>query len=446
MDRGCFSLSHGRWRGAAAAMKIIRGGLYIVLAFSVLAFGTVEVWSESLLEIGAGILFLCWAVVVFRDPRVKIYWSSLNWPILAIIAIGALQLFFGGTPYPFLTRLELLRFGAYLVLFFLMAQSFRERADLSMLAWFLILMCFGVSLLGIIQHFTSQGTIYWLRALRSGGEPFGPYVNRNHFAGFVELTLPIGLAMLIFRGLRRDLYPLASLLTIVPIGALILSGSRGGIVSFGFEVAVLWVLAKTHKGSEGTRLTALAIVALAAVALIAWLGAGRAIERFSMMRPGEVTIERRFTMSKGAAHIFEDHPVKGAGLGALVAVYPRYELLYDGRLVDHVHNDYMEMLAETGVLGGLCGLAFLWILFREAKACYVAEQGHFSRALHAGAITALCGILLHSFVDFNLHIPANALLFLLQVSLATSAPLLSSEPGSVRRRVRTRKVTTAEET
>src|ERR1700735_3585329 len=288
-------------------MKIIRGGLYIVLAFSVLAFGTVEVWSESLLEIGAGILFLCWAVVVFRDPRVKIYWSSLNWPILAIIAIGALQLFLGGTPYPFLTRLELLRFGAYLVLFFLVATSLRERADLSMLAWFLILMCFGVSLLGIIQHFTSQGTIYWLRALRSGGEPFGPYVNRNHFAGFVELTLHIGLAMLIFRGLRRDLYPLASILTIVPIGALILSGSRGGIVSFVFEVAVLWLLAKTHRGPEGPRFKAVAIVALAAVALIAWLGAGTAIERFSVVRPGAVTLERRFSMSKGGLHIFEDH-------------------------------------------------------------------------------------------------------------------------------------------
>jgi hypothetical protein len=103
----------------------------------------------------------------------------------------------------------------------------------------------------------------------------------------------------------------------------------------------------------------------------------------------------------------------------------------------------MEMLAETGVLGGLCGLAFLWILFREAKSCYVAEQGHFSRALHAGAVTGLCGMLLHSLVDFNLHIPANAVLFLLQVYLATSLPL-SSESGPTRHRIRTRKLTVPE--
>src|ERR1700689_1262518 len=427
-------------------MKVIRAGLYVLIAFSVLAFGTVEVWSQSLLEMGAGILFLLWAIVLFKDPKARVYWSSLNWPILGVIAIGLLQLCFGATPYPFLTRLELLRFGTYLLLFFLLAQSFRVRADLYRLVWFLILMCFGVSLLGIIQHFTSEGTIYWLRALRSGGDPFGPYVNRNHFAGFVELTLPVGLAMLIFRGLRRDLYPLAGVFTIIPIGGLIFSGSPRGIVCFWFEVGgVGFLLAKTRRGPEGPRLTPLAIVALAAVALIAWLGAGKAIERFSMVRSGEVTIHRRFTMSEGAVHIFKDHPIKGAGLGALVAVYPRYEILYDGRLVDHVHNDYIEMLAETGVLGGLCGLAFLWILFRQAKTCYGAEQGHFSRALHAGAITGLCGMLLHSSVDFNLHIPANAVLFLLQVYLATSLPL-SSESGPARRHAHIRKLSVAGET
>ena len=80
----------------------------------------------------------------------------------------------------------------------------------------------------------------------------------------------------------------------------------------------------------------------------------------------------------------------------------------------------MELLAETGILGGLCGLAFLWILFREARRGFEAEQGHFSRAIHAGAIAALCGLLLHSLVDFNLHIPSNALLFLLQTHLATT--------------------------
>jgi len=418
-------------------LKILRIGLFILFAFSVLAFGTVEVWSQSLLEIAAGILFLWWALVVFRDPEASVQWNPLIWPILGVIAIGLLQLFLGVTPYRYFTQLELLRFGAYLTLFFLSVQAFRTRSDLKHLAWFLILLCFGVSLFGIAQHFTSEESIYWVRPLRAGGDPFGPYVNRNHFAGFVELTLPIGLAMLVFRGIQRDVYPLVGLLAIVPAGALILSGSRGGIVSFAFEIAVLWLLARTRISPDRPRFVGIAIVALAAVALIAWLGAARAIERFSSLRVGEVTMSRRVSMIRGAAHVFLAHPIEGAGLGALVAVYPRYETLYDGKLVDHVHNDYIEMLAETGILGGICGLAFLWILFRQARTCYAAEQGHFSRALHAGAMAGLCGILLHTFVDFNLHIPSNSLLFLVMAHLATTPPV-ATEAVVERRRKRVR--------
>jgi O-antigen ligase len=413
-------------------MKGLRAGLCFLVAFSVLAHGAVEVWARSILEIGAVLLLLLWAVIVLRQNDAKIHWSPLNWPLLGFLGVGLAQYLFHATAYSFLTRVELLKLASYFILFFLTAQAFRSRDSLVKFAWFLLFFCFAVSLLGIIQHFTSPDKIYWFRELPAGGDLFGPYVNRNHFAGFVELTLPVGLALLIFRGLRRDLFPLAGLLTIVPVGALILSGSRGGIVSFAFELGVLVLLARSRSASEGPRLAAVGVVALAALALISWLGAGKAMERFSAVRPGEVSLGRRASMFRGAAHIFLDHPIKGTGLGTLIAVYPRYETAYDGKVVDHVHDDYIEALADTGILGGLCGLAFLWILFRESKRNFEAEQGHFSRALHAGAIAALSGLLLHSFVDFNLHIPSNALLFLLQAYLATSAPLPPEFPRTLR--------------
>jgi O-antigen ligase len=418
-------------------MKAIRIGLCVLFAFSVLAHGVVEVWSESILEISASVLLITWAALTYRDSEMAVQWNPLNWPFLGFIAVSLLQLVFHGTANPFLTRVELLRFSVYFIIFFLAAQAFREREDLVKLAWFLILLVFSVSLLGIIQFFTSQGTIYWIRNLPEGGDVFGPYVNRNHFAGLVELVAPVGLALLVFRGVRRELFPMAGLLTIIPVGALILSGSRAGIVCFGFEVAVLALLARTRKGLRGATMIAVAFVSLASIALIAWLGAGKAIERFSNTRIGDVTVSRRTSMFRGAAHIFLDHPLKGVGLGTIVTVFPGYDTGYDGRVVDHVHNDYIEALAETGILGGLCGIAFLWLLFTRARRSFVAEQGHFSTALHAGAIAAVCGILIHSFVDFNLHIPSNALLFLLQAYLATSAPLPAGHAMS-RRRIRNR--------
>jgi O-antigen ligase len=418
-------------------MKVIRVGLLFLFAFSVFAFGAVEVWAESLLEIGAAILLIYWAAMLCKDKHPAIQWSSLNWPLLGFIAVGIAQLVFRWTLNPFLTHLELLRLTTYFIVFFLIAQAFQERADLVKLAWFLLALGFSVALLGIVQHFTSEGTIYWFRQLAEGGDVFGPFVNRNHFAGFVELVAPVGLSLLVFRGVHRELFPMVGLLTIIPIGALILASSRGGIVSFAFEIGVLILLARTRRRPEAPRVIAIGAVALAAVALIAWLGAGSAIERFSKTRAGDVTLTRRASMFRGAEHIFFDHPIKGAGLGTMVSVYPRYETIYDGLIVDHVHNDYIEALAETGLLGGLCGLTFLWLLYRGARKSFVAEQGHFSRALHAGAIAAVSGLLLHSWVDFNLHIPANTLLFLLQAYIATSPPL-PSEAVRKRQRIRAR--------
>jgi hypothetical protein len=259
-------------------MSLVRGGICLVIAFSVLAFGAVEAWSAAVVEISAAVLLLAWAIATARDRTATIQWNALNGPLLSFLAIGLLQLFLGGTAYAFLTRMEVLRLAAYVILFFLATQAFRKRADLSFLAWFLILFCFAVSLLGIIQHFTSEGEIYWMPSLTIRGDSFGPFVNRNHFAGFVELTLPVGLGLMLFRGISSELLPLATVLTIVPVGALVLSGSRGGIIGFAVELCVLAVLARTRRAGEGPRMMALAAVALAAVAVVAWIGAGKAID------------------------------------------------------------------------------------------------------------------------------------------------------------------------
>ncbi len=416
-------------------MTILRIGLCVLLAGSVLAIGGVEPWAQSPIEIAAALLLVLWAVLVASKKEARLYWNPLNWPLVGFLGIALAQLVLHLTPYAFLTRTQLLRLAAYFIVFFLLTQAFRTRGELGKLAWFLIVFCFLVSVLAIIQYFTSSREIYWSEALKSDGEPFGPYVNRNHFAGFVELTLPLGLALMAFRGVHREQLPLAVLLTVVPASALILSGSRGGIIGFVFElgVLVLLVLARRSTAWKTRRVVAASAIALVALAMAAWVGADRAIARLSSLKSPEVTLARRISMARGAAHIFLDHPIIGCGTGALVDVFPAYETAYDGKLVDHVHNDYLETLAETGLLGGLSGALFLGLLYRRALETFLAEQGHFSRALHAGAIVAVSGILLHSLVDFNLRIPSNMLLFLVQAALAT-APALPSNSTSARKR------------
>jgi len=414
-------------------MKLLRLGLCLLFAFAVLAFGSHDVWSESAVEIVAALLFILWVIHFYQAEGSIIHWSPLNWPLLGFAAIGVLQIAFRGTAYAYLTHVEILRLAAYFFVFFLVAQAFRTRKDFTKLAWFIVLLAFAVSLLGIIQYFTSAETIYWNPRFKIPTNPFGPYPNRGNFAGFVELTLPTGLALMMFRGISKELFAIVTLVTIVPISAIVLAGSRGGIIGFVCGLGMLAFLGWKRRAIEwkARYMVAAMLVALAAVTLVAWLGYGKARERFSHLGVNDISVTRRVSMARGAWHIFLDRPLKGCGLGTIVSVYPRYETVYDGRIVDHVHNDYLEALAETGILGGACGLIFLWLLFREAWRNFQSEQSRLSLALHAGGIAAVTGILVHSFVEFNLHIPANALLFLLQTYLAT-APPMANESSALR--------------
>jgi O-antigen ligase len=427
-------------------MTAVRLGICLLVAFSVFAHGAVEVWSESTLEIGAAALFLLWGILVSTKPKSELQWSALNWPFLGILGLGLAQLSLRVSSDPYLTRAELLRVLAYFLLFFLAAQVFRDKAELRGLVWFLVALGFAVGLFAMIQYFTWNGKLYWVRELTAGGMPFGPYVNRNHFAGFVELIAPLGLALIVLRGVRWELAPLVGLLTIVPVTALFTCGSRGGIVVFLFELGLLALVMWMHRAGN-VRASAAAMVLLAAGAMIAWVGIGAITERFSQSQSGEVTLSGRTTMLRDAARIFRDHPWVGTGLGTLVAVYPRYASFYDRKIVDHAHDDYVEALAEGGLPAALCGLAFLVLLLRSSWAAIKSNQSPFSLSFHAGALVACGGLLLHSLVDFNLHIPSNALLFVLNAYLASSPPLAQDEShGGLRRTKRTSAIEAAQPT
>ncbi len=391
----------------------------MLAAFAVLAHGVVEPWSEAVLEAGAGILLLIWVMNAFRNADFQLVWNPLMGPLAALWVLVAIQWIAGISAVPFLTRMELLKYSALLAVFFLCVQSFRTRAHWHGFVWFLLILGFTVSLFGILQHFTFNGKLYWVRELRYGGIPFGPFVNRNHFAGFAELVIPTGIATLILRGERRDQLPLVTLFTLLPIGALFLAASRGGIISFLAEMGLLAVLVIFRQREKKELLAGAVIVTLAAI-MVSWLGVGSALERFASYKGLEVSEGRRVSMVKGSLHIFLDHPVAGTGLGTLQEVFPQYDTVYDGLVVNHSHNDYVETLAETGAIGGLCCLAFLILLFWNGWKILTVQNENWNFAYHIGALVACFGLLVHATVDFNFHIPSNALLFLLQAALATT--------------------------
>jgi O-antigen ligase len=400
-------------------MKAIRRGICVLVAFGVLSFGGVQSWGQAVLEIGAASLFLLWGVIALRNRQADIRWSWLYVPLLSLGVIGLAQCVFGLSVYPYLTKIELLRWCAYVLLFFLALESFRTEDHRKQFVWFLISLGFAVSLFAIIQSFTFNGKLYWVVPLPAGAGPFGPFVDGDHFAGFVELIAPLGLALLSFRSRRPEQVTLLLLFTIVPIGALILTASRGGIICFTLQLVLLAVLSRAHQFRKKQLLGATAI-ALVAGTFVIWLGVGRTMQRFEQLTREGISGELRISMYRDTWRVFRDHPSVGTGLGTLVAVYPQYASFYNGLIVDHAHDDYLELLAEGGMAGGLCGLIFVVLVLRNSLTHFVTARTDSTRAVTAGSLVAFCGLLAHSAVDFSLHIPSNSLIFLLLSLIATA--------------------------
>src|SRR5712672_1659128 len=236
MGRRC--RAHSGRRRKSSAMKFLRVGICALIVFGVAAHGAVENWAQAVLETGAALLFIAWSVRQYFTDR-EIVLSPLLLPLIALSLLALGQRAFRGTISPYDTRLDLQLLLTYAILLFLATQLFRTADDWRGFVWFIMSFGFLVAVFGILQHLTFNGKLYWFREMRSGGLPFGPYVNRNHFAGFAELVLPLALVPLVLGRVRRERWPVVGLFAVLPIGALFLSASRGGIVSFGAELSVL---------------------------------------------------------------------------------------------------------------------------------------------------------------------------------------------------------------
>jgi O-antigen ligase len=402
-------------------MRLVRFGICALIVFSVAAHGAVEDWVRAVLETSAGLLLVAWAVA-FAAPKneeKQIVITPLLIPLGALALFSLGQIFFRGTVSAYSTRTELTLLVADIIVLFLAGQVFRTVEDWRTFVWFIMIFGFIVAIFGILQQLTFNGKLYWFREMRYGGIPFGPYVNRNHFAGFMELVIPVSLVPLVLGKVRRERWYIVGIFALVSIGALILSASRGGIVSFGVELGVLFLVLLLRR-SGGQHVLAGGLVLLLAFLMVSWLGVRQVLDRFSSLQSLEVTVGKRAAMRHDTWGIFRDHLWTGTGLGTLPIVYPAYESLYDAKFVNHAHNDYLEALADTGIVGGLCCAAFLGLLFFTSLRALLLVDRPFAASLHLSGLLGCSGFLVHSFVDFNLHIPANALLFFLIAQLSTA--------------------------
>jgi O-antigen ligase len=409
--------------------QVILYGTFGLLLLGPLAFGAVEPWSIFVLEAGAALLFAAWMYQQYLSPQLQVVSNPLFFPMLAFAGLVLLQLLLRRSAYSYETISRAQLYLAYGLLCFLAVQSLRRTRDLARLAAIFSIYGFAVALFAVAQSLSSNGKLYWLRTPRFGGWIYGPYVNHNHYAGLMELLLPIPVVLLISRRVRPGPKLLLTFVALLMASTIFLSGSRGGMFAFVVQAAWLALYLGTRRKSPRTALALGAFVLLLGAALL-WLGGSTLAERlatFHSEAKTEITSGVRTTINRDGLRMFGERPLLGWGLGTFPTVYPQFRSFYTNLFVNEAHNDYLQLLVEMGVLGALIVFWFLLRTFLGGLQKLRGETMGINGGLALATLLGCAGILVHSFVDFNLQIPANAALFYVFATLAASQPL--AEPG-----------------
>lgn len=426
--------THAESRVAIVTLAAARGLLLIALLAAPWAFGAVQVWAWATLTILAFGVLILWALGGIQAGVLRIAWSPLYVPPAFVLLLGLFQYYGHFTFDPTGTREALIKLGADLLFFFLAGQLFFRAPDGAWRAFGVsaTALAFVMGMFAILQFFSSGGLIYWTVKTTSQ-VTFGPYVNHNHYAGLMEMLIPLSVAYVVARPPSCAAGILPGFIVLVPVASLLLSGSRGGFLSLCVEILIF---AATLKWCRPARLTQNSMLkvgtALVAAALIFfWLDPGEVAKRLatvaSLPEHPEATLAQRALVTRDSLRLFLAHPFIGTGLGSFEVAYPQYRSFATDLIWDHAHDDYAEALVEAGSLAGLLILAgiclFIPLAFRSLPIRLRRDVGW----MQLGAAVGCCGLLVHSFSDFNLHIPANALWFAVCAALATQRRGI--EPG-----------------
>lgn len=419
--------------------------LLIIPMASMAAFGAVDGWAFGILAILAAIMASVWFIEAINTGAFRFSSEPLQFPLLAMIGLGLVQLLpiSGGeieslsapavsalSLDPYSTRIFVIRLVIYLVFLAAALQFVNSAGRIRKLVAAVLIYGALMAFFGILQKLADPGAIYGVRPTPQAIS-FGPLVNQHHFAAFMEMISGLALGLLFGGGVKRDKRPILIIAAVLSAVALVFTGSRGGVLSFAgvalFAIAATRIFAdKSNPESNAVgrsgKLTILAGGAaflLVVVGIALYLGAENSMLRGLGLSGGDADITSgRAHFWQVALNIFLENPIIGAGLDAFGVAFTQFDTQNGLYRVEQAHNDYLQMLADGGIMGFLIVAAFVVLLFRGAMRAIAERRDNFSRSAAIGAMAGCFGILIHSFFDFPLRTPANAFFFLLLAAVA----------------------------
>jgi putative inorganic carbon (HCO3(-)) transporter len=295
-----------------------------------------------------------------------------------------------------------------------------------------------VALVGIIQRASFNGKIYGVWESQMPSTPFGPFINRNHFAGWMLMALPLAVGLFcahIARGRegslpwrRRFLWlssPDASRIVLIGFAivamalSLVLSLSRLGLCGIAIALLVSGRLVMRHRSQSADRGIAYGYVLLLIVVSSAsvWAGLDQGVARFT--DPGARDLGGRLPIWADTARIIRDFPIAGIGLNTYGTAMLFYQTTLPAEHVRQAHNDYLQLAAEGGLLVGIPIALAIVMFIREVYLRF--REGYDNLTIYwirTGAVAGLAAVALQSIGEFSLQMPGNAMLFTVLCAIA----------------------------
>lgn len=419
------------------ARKILEFGLVAAILIAVGGFGGTEPVSWGFAEM---IVMLLGILLLALHPRISAIASVRRLALpLALLAWIGIQWFasrcgkIGFDTHAIET--SALALATSIVAFFIVCEVARERESRIRLALCLIGLGLFEAFYGLAEYLAGWQYIWNVPRRFYLGSATGTYVNHNHFAGLLEMILPLALGLAFYfwqcarhRSRRRTWRSfleligqpeivkcfLLLLVAAVLLVAIVFSFSRMGMISSLVSLGAMAAIVLIARRRSQLPVTLIVLLLAGGIAITVWIGVGPVVEHFEQLPQNEPlvsTTRGRVAVWNDSLKLVRAHPWTGIGLGCFEYAFTAAQSTQLAYIVDHAHNDYLELVVELGFpFASILLAGILWLAAAPLRASSSARSS-LARALALGSFGAVLALLVHGIADFNFHIPANALVF-----------------------------------
>ncbi len=345
----------------------------------------------------------------------------MNKPITAIILLCLLSLV-SSSHKPFAIE-GFFMLLIYIAAYFITLSSIRTRKEQRILVYVIISTALLLSVIGILKRFGFNPSPWWvypdIGPDHASTSVAGVYINRNHMAGFLEMAIPLLLILFLTRQRAIEVKSGMIILVLFLLTTQAFTLSRGGWVATINAILFIAAVLLIHKDAVHKKiiLTIGSVIIVVSLFILASLPVVERITTLTQQDPVD-NISGRMRCWEGTINQIKDNPFTGTGPNTFAAAYPAYQIPGSAVLRQFAHNDYLHFTAETGILFIPVMIFTLFCFFRSGFQ-KLKSRSRQKRGFVLGAMAGIFAILIHSFSDFNLHIPANAFIFTVIAGIVT---------------------------